>query len=447
MEKSIISSRVQIQARWLVLIMMGGVIILMSYFVNSISPLKEELNEYLMANSYDFSFIVASYSLPSLVFLMGFFGGMFLDRFDLKITIILFGSIMLIGAFVAAYALTEHFNDGGVVYNFFNSFWSSCGPAVKLMALGFFIFGIGTQAIRVSVTKIISFWFDKHEISTALALRSIFTKVGIAIALIISPIVFDIAEWQLPLWFGFGVTFLSVLLLIYYLVFKAKRDMPVSLKKSKKKFKFKDIGKLFKSTSFLLIFFGQLLFSATVSTFTIFGADLMQHHFDVSVINSGTYVSIFLLSIAILAPLLAFYLDKRKSVGKFLIHGSLVIFFSFIILFFKLVHPIFSLFLIALGCALLSSSMLPIVPKTVDSEYQGSAFGALNTGRNIGVWSITLFIGFLLKYFNPMSESSAEGDKVSLDYSMPILGWIVLTFILFVISFLLHRVVKKRKLS
>ncbi|MFA8450057.1 MAG: MFS transporter [Bacteroidales bacterium] len=432
----------KIPQRWFVFFLFALVALTLGFFSNAIVPLKKELAELLMANSYDFSFILASRSLPGLLLLIGFIGGIILDKFGVYFTLILFSSLMLCGAFISAYAISDHFRHSGFVFNFFNSFWDTCDPAVKLMAFGFFIFGLGSLVVRVSVSKLIAVWFRGGNVTTALTLRSSSIKLGDSLAFLVSPIIFAHYGWKFPLWIGFSLILISYLILICYLIFYEKKLGKHISKSSKKKFKFSFLGKLFTKRSFLLIFFFYLVFNGVFYPFVLFGSDLLRNRYHFTGVEGGLYFSGFILSTAFLSPIMGYILDKGFSSGKLLFFGSFLFFLGMMLFMLSGLNPIIPMIALLFGVACITSSIQSLVPKLVEMELLGTAFGALNTIKNIGIYLMTLFLGFVLMYSNSDLDKELDGD-LNYDSELMVVGF--MSFFVFLFGFFIYKQLVKKK--
>ncbi len=66
---------------------------------------------------------------------------------------------MIVGAFFNYYAMSDTFNNGGLGYDFMNSFLTDYKPSLKLAIAGYALFGVGVEIAGITVSRIIVKWF------------------------------------------------------------------------------------------------------------------------------------------------------------------------------------------------------------------------------------------------------------------------------------------------
>ena len=96
-------------ARWLVLALIASTMFFAYMFVDVLSPLKTMLEEQVQWSSKTFGLYAGSeFFLNVFVFFL-IFAGIILDKMGVRFTAILSGSLMVIGAGIKVYALSESF--------------------------------------------------------------------------------------------------------------------------------------------------------------------------------------------------------------------------------------------------------------------------------------------------------------------------------------------------
>lgn len=88
-----------------------------------------------------------------------------------RFTGILSASLMVLGAGIKFYGLSNYFYEGGFGYEFLNSFLTDIPASAKLACLGFMIFGCGTEMAGVTVSRAIVKWFTGKELALAMGLK------------------------------------------------------------------------------------------------------------------------------------------------------------------------------------------------------------------------------------------------------------------------------------
>src|SRR6056297_1708200 len=189
--------------RWLVLFLTSFVMFFNYYFYDALSPLKDLMLLNLNFDSTDYGLFVSAYSFPNTFLLMAVLGGIILDKIGIRITGTMFITFMAIGAAITAYGASDYFLSGGVGYQMLDSFWPKYSPSLKMMYLGFFVFGLGAETSIVVLSKIIVKWFKGKELALALGLNVALGRLGSALALQLSPVLADSGgPWTNAIWFG-----------------------------------------------------------------------------------------------------------------------------------------------------------------------------------------------------------------------------------------------------
>ena len=145
--------------RWTALILVAATMFFAYMFVDVLSPLKTQLEQQVNWSSTVFGSYGSSEFFINVFFGFLILAGIILDRMGVRFTAILSGSLMLLGALIKVYALSEVFNGGGFGYDMLNSFSMAFPPSAKLACVGFAIFGCGCEMAGVTVSRAIVKWF------------------------------------------------------------------------------------------------------------------------------------------------------------------------------------------------------------------------------------------------------------------------------------------------
>lgn len=103
--------------RWGVLIMIALTMLFAYMFVDVLSPLKTQLDQNLGWSSSVFGTYAGSEFFINVFCLFLIFAGIILDKMGVRFTAILSGSLMVQGAGIKVYALSNTFHDGGFLYS------------------------------------------------------------------------------------------------------------------------------------------------------------------------------------------------------------------------------------------------------------------------------------------------------------------------------------------
>lgn len=425
--------------RWVILFFASIACIGIFYFRDAIYPLKETLVTQLAFNNYDFGFVVASYSLPSFFLAMGIISGILIDRFGPVINSVIFMVLLFLGSAVVLYSTTDAFNEGGVLYDSFDSFWDQCTPAVKLMALGLFIFGMGAESLFLVMTRVLIDWFRNRELALALGLIFTSGKIGESIGLSVTSYIQDNLGWKFALYVGVMVLILCVVMFIVTLfVYRKKRPEVIGEIQEEGKFSFKDIKMLLRNPLFLCLILMSITITASYDPFTSFGADWLKEEFSVNLQTSSTLLSVMLIITAILTPVLGYIVDKKNVAHSFLFFGLSLFFVVFVLMYINIPTPYLLMVLSGIGLSFIASSVYPIIAANVSPVVVGTAFGIIVSSENLGVWASSLTMGQLLEVFNHRTMTkNGMMDMMMLDYSAPeflvvfLIGISIFVFLIF----------------
>ena len=157
--------------RWVVLAMMALIIFANYYLYDCFSTLKGTLQTELGATSTQWGLIRNFYNVPNTFLFMALLGGIFLDRFGIRKTGLVFSALCAVGGVVTAYGVSDAFRSGGFGYDFMGSFLPAHSPELKMMMLGRLLFGLGAETQIVMLSKVLAKWFMGKELGLAFGLK------------------------------------------------------------------------------------------------------------------------------------------------------------------------------------------------------------------------------------------------------------------------------------
>lgn len=246
--------RDNVLTRWVVLILISLTMFFAYMFVDVLSPLKTMLEEQVNWDDTVFGLYAGSEFFLNVFFFFLIFAGIILDKMGVRFTAILSGSLMVIGATVKVYALSNAFL-GTSLYHWLNSWWTVFPATAKLASLGFMIFGCGVEMAGVTVSRAIVKWFNGKELALAMGIEMGVARLGVFAVFWISPWLANaFSTVQMPVLF---VTILLCIGLLFYLiygVFDKKLDSQTHESgEAEEPFRFKDLGKVFGSGIFWIV--------------------------------------------------------------------------------------------------------------------------------------------------------------------------------------------------
>ena len=129
------------------------------------------------------------------------FAGIILDKMGVRFTAVLSAAVMLVGACVKWYAVSESFVGTGLEAWFNNNlnyipifdelgvspFYEGMPASAKFAACGFMIFGCGCEMCGITVSRGIVKWFKGREMALAMGSEMALARLGVATCMIFSP--------------------------------------------------------------------------------------------------------------------------------------------------------------------------------------------------------------------------------------------------------------------
>ncbi|MBO7269519.1 MAG: MFS transporter [Bacteroidales bacterium] len=410
--------------RWTALVLIALMMFFAYMFVDVLSPLSTllETSKGWTAETYG-TFCSSEYFLNVFAFFL-IFAGIILDKMGIRFTGILSGAVMVIGASIKLYAISDLFTPDSALYQFLNSFWTSFPATAKLASLGFMIFGCGVEMAGVTVSKAIAKWFKGKEMALAMGLEMAIARLGVFAVFRISPALSTWANETMPTVVT-PVLFCTILLvigLITYTVFTfmdKKLDAQIGASGSEdaeEQFKVSDIGILFTSKTFLIVSGLCVLYYSAIFPFQKFATGMLETNLNMPTAEASGLFSWFPIGAMVLTPFLGAFLDKKGKGASMLILGAiLMITCHLVFALVPLTKPIAYTAIILLGVSfsLVPAALWPSVPKLVEERYLGSAYSVIFWIQNIGLMAFPIIIGWSLDktggYTVPMLIFSSLG--------------------------------------
>jgi MFS family permease len=397
--------------RWAILFIVSLAMAANYYFYDAMSPLQNLLREHLGFSNTAYGFLVSAYSIPNVFLLMAVVGGIILDKIGIRVTGLMFTSFMAIGSILTAYGASDYFNSGGLGYHFMSTFLKSYSPAIKMMSLGFFLFGLGAETSIVVVSKVLVKWFKGKELAMALGLNIAVARTGTAMALFFSRSLSTENFWNRPIWFGASLLTIAVLTFIIYIFFDLRFDRIEKYKSSHsadEEFRIADVFRLIRIPSFIYITLLCVTFYSAVFPFLKYATDMLENKFGLPGELSGRITSILPFGTIIFTPLFGWFTDIKGKSASVMILGSLILVIVHLTFTFTQLNPYLPMFMLGVAFSLVPAAMWPSVAKIVDTSKIGTAYGFMFSVQNIGLWAFPFIIGFILDVTNPFYKTTIK---------------------------------------
>lgn len=422
--------------RWTVLILLALMMFFGYMLVDILSPLQSLLQETKGWDPQAYGTYQGSETFLNVFVFFLIFAGIILDKIGVRYTALLSGTLMVIGASIKYYAISPSFEGSGTdafLQNFwtFFPFYEGMPSSAKMAALGFMVFGCGIEMAGIMVSKGIVKWFKGKEMAMAMGMEMAIARIGVAAAVIISPILANrggIPDASRSVLFNLILLLIGLICFIIYFFFdrKLEQQMGESGEEPEEPFRIKDLGKIFSSGVFWVVALLCVLYYSAIFPFQKYAINMLQCNLGFSAETSGFIFSVFPLGAAAITPFLGNFLDRKGKGATMLIFGAILMIVCH--LTFALILPmvggtvagpiiaIIAIVLLGISFSLVPASLWPSVPKLVDNKVLGSAYAVIFWVQNIGLFAFPMLIGKVLQAVNPDVTNPLEYN-----YTVPML--------------------------
>ncbi len=416
-------------ARWTALILISSMMFFAYMFVDVMSPLQALVEKQRGWSPDAFGYYAgAEYMLNVLGFLI--LAGIILDKMGIRFTGTLSASMMVIGAGIKLYALSNMF-EGTALDNWLSSWWTAMPGSAKLAAFGFMVFGCGCEMCGITVSKSIAKWFEGKEMALAMGLEMAIARLGVFAVFSISP---RLADWMggqptvvVPVAFCSALLCIGLLCFLVFSVMDRKLDKELGAKKSsagesEEEFKMSDVAGIFSSKLFWIVALLCVLYYSAIFPFQRYAANMLQCTLHIDATTASDIFRWFPIGAMVLTPLLGYYLDRKGKGATMLIWGAILMIVCH--LTFALLLPQFpsmalaftAIVVLGVSFSLVPAALWPSVPKIMEPRFLGSAYSLIFWVQNIGLALFPILIGNVLTWSNPGVTNPDEYN-----YTVPML--------------------------
>jgi MFS family permease len=281
-------------ARWTALGLLAFAMFCSYIFMDILSPIKDLLQSTRGWDSTAFGTMQGSETFLNVFIFFLIFAGIILDKMGVRFTAILSGVVMLIGATINWYALTDSFLGSSLDVWFQNHlnyipvfdelgispFYQGMPASAKLSAVGFMIFGCGVEMAGITVSRGIVKWFTGHEMALAMGSEMALARLGVATCMIFSPMFANLGgSVSVSRSVAFGVVLLMIALIMFIVYFFMDKKLDEQTNKAEEKddpFQLKDIGKILSSSGFWLVALLCVLYYSAIFPFQKYAVNMLQ---------------------------------------------------------------------------------------------------------------------------------------------------------------------------
>ena len=280
--------------RWTALLLLASAMFFSYIFMDILSPIKDLMQSTRGWDSTAFGTMQGSETFLNVFVFFLIFAGIILDKMGVRFTAVLSGAVMLIGATINWYAVTEGFM-GSSLEQWFNEnlnyipgfdelgispFYQGMPASAKFAAIGFMIFGCGVEMAGITVSRGIVKWFNGREMALAMGSEMALARLGVATCMIFSPVFAKLGgDIDVSRSVAFGVVLLMIALIMFIVYFFMDKKLDSQTGEAEDKddpFQLKDLGKILTSSGFWLVALLCVLYYSAIFPFQKYAVNMLQ---------------------------------------------------------------------------------------------------------------------------------------------------------------------------
>ena len=422
--------------RWIALLLLALAMFCSYIFMDILSPIKDLMQTERGWDSLAFGTMQGAETFLNVFVFFLIFAGIILDKMGVRFTAVLSGAVMLVGGIIEYYAISESFIGSGAEKWFTENlnyipifdelgvspFYRGMPASAKLAAVGFMIFGCGTEMAGITVSRGIVKWFKGRETALAMGSEMALARLGVATCMIFSPYFAKLGGTiNVSRSVAFGVVLLCIALIMFVVYFFMDKKLDAQTGEAEEKddpFKVSDIGKILSSLGFWLVALLCVLYYSAIFPFQKYAVNMLQCNLTLTEPAAGSFwagdsVTIIQYIIMLVVAVCSFAsnFSKKKNV-KFSLMGLAII--AWVVYCYMgymrgTAETIFAVF------PLLAVAITPILGNYVDTK--GKAASMLMIG------SLLLIICHLtFAFILPQFKGNAVGGVIVAYVTILVLG-------------------------
>ena len=280
--------------RWTALLLLAMAMFCSYIFMDILSPIKDLMQETRGWDSTAFGTMQGSEVFLNVFAFFLIFAGIILDKMGVRFTAVLSAAVMLVGACIKWYAVSESFMGSGLETWFTNDlnyipvfdelgvspFYQGMPASAKFAACGFMIFGCGCEMAGITVSRGIVKWFKGREMALAMGSEMALARLGVATCMIFSPFfarLGGVVSVSRSVAFGVVLMCIALIMTIVYFVMDKKLDAQTGEAEEKDDpFKISDLGRILTSSGFWLVALLCVLYYSAIFPFQKYAVNMLQ---------------------------------------------------------------------------------------------------------------------------------------------------------------------------
>ena len=324
--------------RWAALVLLALAMFCSYIFMDILSPIKDLMQSTRGWDSTAFGTMQGSETFLNVFVFFLIIAGIILDKMGVRFTAVLSGIVMLIGASINWYAVTDSFTGSGLETWFNNNlnyipgfdelgispFYKGMPASAKFAAIGFMIFGCGVEMAGITVSRGIVKWFKGREMALAMGSEMALARLGVATCMIFSPVFAKLGgDIDVSRSVAFGVVLLMIALIMFIVYFFMDKKLDTQTGETEEKddpFKISDIGRILKSGGFWVVALLCVLYCSAIFPFQKYAVNMLQCNLTFTEVDPNSFwatntVTVIQYGIMLIVAAAAFASNFSKNTG------------------------------------------------------------------------------------------------------------------------------------
>ena len=422
--------------RWTALLLLALAMFCAYIFVDILSPIKDLMLSERGWDSTAFGTMQGAETFLNVFVFFLIFAGIILDKMGVRFTALLSGAVMLIGACIEYYAISESFANSSLAGWFTNNlnyipgfdelgvspFYEGMPASAKFAAIGFMIFGCGTEMGGITVSRGIVKWFKGREMALAMGSEMALARLGVATCMIFSPFFAKLGGTiNVSRSVAFGVVLLCIALIMLVVYFFMDKKLDAQTGEAEEKddpFKISDLGQILSSQGFWLVSLLCVLYYSAIFPFQKYAVNMLQCNLSFTEVpadsfwaSSSVTIIQYVIMLVVAAGAFASNFQKNKVMKTLLMALSIVALVCYCYMGYmrQSAESIFAVF------PLLAVGITPILGNYVD--HKGKAASMLILGS-----LLLIFCHLTVAYILPEFKGNQVGGVIVAYVTILVLG-------------------------
>ena len=280
--------------RWTALLLLALAMFCSYIFMDILSPIKDLMLSERGWDSTAFGTMQGSEVFLNVFAFFLIFAGIILDKMGVRFTAVLSAAVMLAGALVKWYAVSDAFQGSSLEVWFtehlnyiplfdelgVSPFYAGMPASAKFAACGFMVFGCGCEMAGITVSRGIVKWFKGREMALAMGSEMALARLGVATCMIFSPFFARLGgAVSVSRSVAFGVVLMCIALMMTIVYFFMDKRLDAQTGEAEEKddpFKVSDLGKILTDSGFWLVALLCVLYYSAIFPFQKYAVNMLQ---------------------------------------------------------------------------------------------------------------------------------------------------------------------------